>query len=107
MIQNNDAVTSAEVDMRCSIEKPRLVFLTGANVLQTQANAATNGGCGLIAVSEIKSGKCRYTDADGSYGRMLDFYEGEVAARSFRKADDIPKIAKCGIHMVAAGVKED
>ena len=61
------------------------VFLTGANGLQTQATAAGNAGNGLIFVPEIKSGKAKYTDLDGTYGPLLDFYERTIAAKSYRK----------------------
>ena len=104
---DNGSLMAAKIKQRCMIQRPRLVFLTGANVLQTQACAAANGGCGILAITEIKSGKTRYTDIDGSYGSMLDFADPTVGAKSYRKADFIPKIGKCRMQMVAAGVKED
>ena len=52
-----------------------LFFLTGGNALQTQSVAAKNAGCGMILVSEIKSGKAAYTDHSGAYTPLLDFYE--------------------------------
>ena len=107
LVANNDSVSANRVRQECQVDRPKVVFLTGANVLQTQATAAMNGGCGLIAVNEIKSGKVRYTDLDGSYGSMLDFADPDVAARSYRKAEFIPKIKKCRIQLIAAGVKED
>ena len=104
---DNGSYTAAKVKLECSTERPNFVFLTGANVLQTHACAASNAGCGIMAVTEIKSGKTRYTDTDGSYGTMLDFADPQVAAKSYRKAEFIPKILKCRMQMVAAGVKED
>ena len=83
------------------------MFLTGANVLQTQATAAGNGGCGIIAVNELKSGKSRFTDTDGSYGSMLDFADPDVKAKSYRQAEYIPEIKMCRMQMIGAGVKED
>ena len=107
LVGNNNTATLARIKQDCLIKRPRLVFLTGANVLQTHATAAVNGGCGIIAVNELKSGKARYTDTDGTYGSMLNFADPEVDAKSYRKADFIPKIKKCRIQMVGAGVKED
>ena len=75
--------------------------------MQTQATAALNGGCGVIAISELKSGKAAYIDPDGSFGPLLSFYDDELPARTFRKAEDIPAIDNCRIQIVAAGVKED
>ena len=92
---------------RSSILRPRSVFLTGANGLQTHAHAAANGGCGLIVVSEIKSGKARYTNAEGTYAPLLDFYDLPIASNTYRKAETIPPIKNCRIQLVAAGVKED
>ena len=68
---------------------PRTFFLTGANGFQTQAVAAGNAGCGLIFVAEMKSGRCRYTDLDGSYGPLLSFYDMYIPEKSHRKADKI------------------
>ena len=104
---NDDGEGLKAIQSKCKVERPKLVFLTGANVLQTQATAASNAGCGIIMVNEIKSGKIRYTDADGSYGSILDFADPDVSARSYRKAEFIPQIKKCRIQLIAAGVKED
>ena len=92
---------------RSSILRPKSVFLTGGNGLQTQANAAANGGYGLIVVPEIKSGKARYTNAEGSYAPLLIFYDIPIARSTYRKAETIPAIKNCRIQLVAAGVKED
>ena len=62
-----DKKKQKEIRDEMAVNKPHAFFLTGANGLQTQASAAKNGGCGLIFVPEIKSGKCRFTDIDGSY----------------------------------------
>ena len=83
------------------------MFSTGGTALQTQANAAENGGCGLILVPEMKSGKGRYTNIDGSYGPLLDFYEESMQGKSYRKADNIATVQKCRIHLLTAGVKND
>ena len=83
------------------------MFLTGANVLQTQATALSSAGCGVIIVNEIKSSKVRYTDTYGSYGSILDFADPEVNTRLCRKAELFPQIKKCRIQQIAAGVKED
>ena len=83
------------------------MFLTGADVLQTEATAAGNGGCGTIAVNELKSGRSRFTDTDGSYGSMLNFADPDVKAKSYRQAEYIPEIKICRLEMVGAGVKED
>ena len=83
------------------------MFLTGGNALQTHESAAMNGGCGLVLVPEIKSGKAQYMDVDGSYAPLLSFYDRQIPAKSFRKAEDISKIRNCRIHILAAGVKED
>ena len=91
----------------CCKKRPKEVLLTGGNALQTQATAALNGGCGVIAISELKSGKAAYIDPDGSFGPLLSFYDDELPARTFRKAEDIPAIDNCRIQIVAAGVKED
>ena len=104
---DNDNSTAAKIKQQCLREHPSFVFLTGANVLQTHACAASNAGSGIIAVTEIKSGKSRYTETDGTYASMLDFADPQVAAKSYRKAEFIPKIMKCRMQMVAAGVKED
>ena len=82
-------------------------FLTGGNASQRQTAASNNAGCGLILVPEIKSGKCRYTDTEGKYAPLFTFYEDKLSAETFRKAEDIPRIPKCQIHLLAAGVKED
>ena len=91
-----------------SLQKcPRIFFLTGGNALQTQTSAANNAGCGLLLVPEIKSGKCRYIDTEGKYAPLLSFYNYRMSGETFRKAEEIPMIPKCQIHLVAAGVKED
>ena len=89
---------------RCSIVRPHVIFLTGANGLQTQATAASNAGCGVIMVPEIKCGKGRYTEADGSYSPLLSFYDEHIPANTYRKADHIPAIKNCRIQVLAAGV---
>ena len=86
---------------------PKILFLTGGNGFQTQAIAAQNGGCGLVFVPEIKSGKARYTDLDGSYGPLLSFYDDFIPAKTYRKAEKIPCIPHCRIHLLAAGVIDD
>ena len=91
----------------CMLKFPSCLFLTGANGLQTQALAAQNGGCGLIFVPEIKHGKARYTDLDGTYGPLLSFYDDYIPGKSYRKAEKIPCIRNCHIHLLAAGVKDD
>ena len=106
-IHQNDRRRRADLALRCATLRPHAVFLTGGNGLQTTAMAATNGGCGLISVSEIKVGKCAYTSTTGKHTPLLDFYDPDIAAQSFRQAEDIPIISKCRIQMVAAGVKED
>ena len=93
--------------INCATKYPSLFFLTGANGLQTQATASSNSGCGLIFVNEIKFGKSRYTDLDGSFGPLLSFYDKYIPEKSYRKAIKIPCIRKCRIQVVAAGVKED
>jgi len=105
-VRNNNAALE-NIKLQCLIERPNLIFLTGGNVRETWATAAANGGCGLITVNEIKTGKSRYTEPDGSYGTLGEFYDPELGGRSFRKADNIPRIDKCRIQMIAAGVKED
>ena len=87
--------------------RPRTVFLTGSNGIETQATAARNAGSGFIMVPEIKSGKARYTDFQGSYAPLLGFYDTHIPANSFRKADPIPVITNCRIQLLAAGVNED
>ena len=100
-------VTRLEFKRLCNISIPMNLFLTGGTTLQTQANAAENGGCGLILVPEMKSGKGRYTNIDGSYGPLLDFYEESIHGISCRKADNIATVQKCRIHLLTAGVKND
>ena len=106
-LHKNQTGALLKVKQQCDVLQPGLVFLEGGNALQTQATAATNGGCGLICISEIKSGKCAYTDPDGSYGSLLKFYDEKLRARSFRQAEHIPRIGNCRIQMIAAGIKED
>ena len=93
--------------LRNSLERPHLFFLNGGNALQTQSVAATNAGCGMILVSEIKSGKMAYTDHTGSYIPILDFYERTIQGTTFRKAEVIPNIPQCRIQLLGAGIKED
>ena len=85
----------------------QVFFLSGANGLQTQAAAASNGGCGLVFVPEIKFGKKRYTDLDGSYGPLLSFYDRYIPEKTYRRAERIPGIKNCRIHLMSAGVKSD
>ena len=107
VVQPRSKDAEKKITTKCKTLRPSSVFLTGANVIQTKAAAASNGGCGLILVSEIKNGKGCYTDMDGTYGTFLNFYDPDMAAESFRNAEDIPRIDKCRIQMIAAGVKED
>ena len=95
------------ITLQCQVQRPAEVFLTGGNVLQTQYTAAVNGGCGLILVTEIKNGRVRYTNPDGSYGTLLTFYYKPVHAGSFRQTDLIPPMKNCRIQLIAAGVKDD
>ena len=96
-----------KVSLQCSSMRPSCFFLTGGNGLKTQASAAENGGCGIVLVPEIKSGKVSYSDADGSYAPLLSFYDRQLPGVSFRKAEDISMIQNCRIQIFAAGVKED
>ena len=107
LLGNTSVANRLKIKKECQILRPSMVFLTGDNVLKTHAAAARNGGCGLIKVTEIKSGKSRYTEIDGSYGTMLKFYDRPLGARTFRNAEDIPAIENCRIQMIGAGVKED
>ena len=105
MDEDGNSYSQQEMKLRCSTLRPRLFFLTGRNCLQTHANASINGGGGLIFVPAMKSGRSRYTDAQGSYAPLLNFYDVTIPARSFRKAEDIPKIRNCRMQLFAAGVK--
>ena len=96
-----------QIEQRSAIFGPLAVFLTGANGLQTQAMAAENAGCGLISVPEIKSGKTRYTNADGSYAPLISFYDKPMGSNTYRKAQAIAKVSNCRIQIVAAGLKKD
>ena len=96
-----------QLKLRCSPSRPKGFFLTGGNELQTQATAAHNAGCGLILIPEIKYGKCQYTCVKNTYVPLLSYFDTPLPARSFRNAEDIPRIPKCRINMYAAGVKED
>ena len=89
------------------LERPHLLFLTGGNALQTQSVAGKNAGCGMILVSEIKSGKAAYTDHSGAYTPLLDFYDPQIQGTTFRKAEVIPTVTQCRIQLLAAGIKED
>ena len=102
-----NSISRDTIVKRSSILRPKAVFLTGGNGLQTQAHAAANGRCGLTVVSEIKSGKAWYTDAEGSYAPLIVFYDLPLASKTYRKAKIIPTIKNCRIQIVAAGVKED
>ena len=94
-----------EVNM--STARPRRVFLPGGNGIQTHSEAAKNAGCGIIFVPEIKTGKSKYTDIDGSYGPLLSFYDKPLPGITFRKAEDIKDVDNCRVQIVAAGVVED
>ena len=107
LVNNNDADAMAKVKLRTQCQRPSRVFLTGANVLQTQYTAATNAGCGMILVNEIKNGKSRYTNLDGSYGSLLTFYDKPVLGRTFRQAQAIPAMKNCRMQLIAAGVLDD
>ena len=50
-------------------------------MLQTQATAASNA-TGLLFVPEIKSGKAKYTDVDGTYGPLLSSYNTVIPGKS-------------------------
>ena len=102
-----NVVSQKTIEQRSAILRPHAVFLTGANGLQTQALAAENAGCGLISVPEIKSGKTRYTDVEGSYAPLMAFYDKPLGSNTYRKAQAIPKASNCRIQIVAAGVKKD
>ena len=104
---NGNLVSISKHTANCERMFPRSVFLTGANGLQTQATAARSSGCGIIFVPEIKSGKGRYTDLDGSYGPLLSFHDTYILERTYRKAETIPCIPNCHIQLLAAGVNED
>ena len=106
-VQPVDAKLLGTIKLQCQTERPSAVFLTGGNVLQTQYHAAVNGGCGMIIVNEIKNGKVRYVDHDGSYGSLLTFYDKAVHARTFRQAEAIPAMKNCRMQLIAAGVKDD
>ena len=94
-------------DVDASTKRPKRVFLPGGNGLQSQSEAFKNAGCGILYVPEIKNGKRKYTDIDGSYGPLLSFYDTEVPGITFRKAEDIPDINNYRIQIVSAGVAED
>ena len=98
-LRGNQTVALANVKRQCDILQPGVVFLTGGNALQTQSTAALNGGCGLISISEIKSGKCRYTNPDGTYGTFLKFYDPNLGGHSFRQAEEIPRIENYAVLM--------
>ena len=89
------------------VRRPRSVFLAGGNGIQIHADAAANDGTGVIFVPEIKSGKSKYTNIDGSYGPLLSFYDIQVPGSTFRKAANIPDIGNCRIQVIAAGVLKD
>ena len=100
-------ITRSQYQTRCCQLRPRTFFISGGNSLQTHASASKNGGCGLLLIHEIKSGKSSYTDPEGSYAPILDFYEQTINGKTFRKAEIIYPITNCRIQMLAAGVKED
>ena len=102
-----DQISRSTHIANCAVKYPRVFFLSGANGLQTQAVAAANGGIGIIFVPEIKFGKKRYTDLDGSYGPLLSFYDRYIPEKTYRKAERIPCIKNCRIHLISAGVKSD
>ena len=87
--------------------QPKRVFLPGGNSIQIHAEAAKNNGCGIIYVPEIKTGKNKYTDPEGTYGPLLAFYDDHVPGITFRKAEDIGDIDDCRLQVVAAGVTDD
>ena len=93
--------------LRNSLEQPHLFFLNGGNALQTQTVAAKNAGCGMILVSEIKSGKAAYADPNGAYSPPLDFYDRQIQGSTFQKAEVISTISRCRIQLLGAGIKED
>ena len=100
-------LTKTEICQNARKKRPASVFLPGGNGLQTQAQAASNAGLGIIFVPEIKTGKSKYTDIDGSYGTFLAFHDPQIPGETFRKAVKILDIDVCRIQLVAAGVPED
>jgi len=86
---------------------PGRVFLCGGNALQTTAEAGRNGGCGIVAVPEMKNGKAKYTNPDGSYGPLLSFFDDQISGTTFRQAEKILSMSNCRMQLIAAGVPED
>ena len=103
----NGALSKKQIFENASCKRPKSLFLQGGNGLQTQSEAGMNGGCGLILVPEIKSGKGRYSDIDGSYSPLLTFYDNHLPGYTYRKADKVLDISNCRIQLVAGGVTED
>ena len=104
--ENKEVAKSVLFEKVCS-SRPQYVFLQGGNGLQTQSEAGMNGGSGIILVPEIKSGKRRYTDIDGSFAPLLSFYDNHLPGSTYRKADRVLDIQNCRIQLVACGVEED
>ena len=71
--ERNSQKSKIEIVESAHMSKPSKVFLRGGNGLQNQNEAASNGGCGVIAVNEIKSGKSRYTNIDWFIFAILIF----------------------------------
>ena len=84
-----------------------MVFLSSGNGLQMQTEAGLNGGCGIVNIPELKTGKGKLTDGVGSYGPLLSFYDDIIPGTTFRKADTIEDMENCRIQVVAAGVVDD
>ena len=89
------------------MKMPSRVFLSGGNALQITAEASRNGGCGIVAVTEMKNGKGKYTNPDGSYGPLLNFFDEQISGTTFRQAEKILTMSNCRIQLIAAGVCED
>ena len=83
------------------------MFLSGANAIQVQTEAGCNAGCGIIFVPEIKRGKNKYTDVNGTYGPLLTFYDPTMDGKTFRTAETILDVTNCRLQLIAAGVPSD
>ena len=109
LIRNSDGSVKSKqlIENQTAIQMPSKVFLPGGNGLQMQTEAGLNGGCGIVNIPEIKTGKAKLTDGVGSYGPMLSFYDDNIPGTTFRKADEIVDMENCRIQLVAAGVIDD
>ena len=100
-------LSKSQIEENAKIKRPMRVFLPGANGLQSHSEAASNAGCGILYVPEIKCGKTKYTDFEGKYAPLLTFHDTEMQGVTYRKAEGIPDIDNCRIQLVAAGIPED